>query len=127
MMIKLKFVPLVTVAIMFVLVNNLTAQGISDCKKLPITYSSFPEAVKTIKATRFLIEESISTLKSSWIRGASYFSCDGRVGFFILKTDKKEYLYSNLPIEVWKEFKGADSFGSYYNAHIKNRYLFELN
>jgi hypothetical protein len=98
-----------------------------DCNQLPHRYSSYEEAINIIKKAHFKIEESVNTSKSSWIRGASYYSCDGRSGFFFLKTDKKEYLYSNMPLEIWLEFKKAESFGGYYNQNIKHNYIFQLN
>lgn len=99
----------------------------ANCDHLPTRYSSYEEAISLIKSTRFKIEESVNTSKSSWIRGASYYSCDGKLGFFILKTNMKEYLYSNMPLEIWLEFKNAESFGSYYNENIKNNYIFKLD
>lgn len=97
-----------------------------DCDKLPKHYSSYQSAVAKIKGTHFKIQESVNTSKSSWIRGASFFSCDGKTGFFILTTDKQDYLYSEVPTEIWKGFKNADSFGSYYDHNIKNRFVFKL-
>lgn len=98
-----------------------------DCDRIPNKFSSYDEAIKTIKTSHFKVEESINTSKSSWIRGASYYSCDGLMGYFVLNTDKQDYLYSNMPIEIWQGFKNAKSFGSYYDHHIKHKYIFELN
>jgi len=99
----------------------------TDCDQLPKKYSSYTEAVKTIKSAHFKMEESINTSKSSWVRGAEYYSCDGATGFFILKTDKQDYLYSGVPSETWQGFKTAESFGSYYDHNIKHKYFFNLN
>ncbi len=99
----------------------------NDCSQLPSSYNSYEEAMKTIEASSFKIEESINTSKSSWIKGATFYSCDSIQGFFILKTKRKDYLYSSMPIEIWNGFKNAESFGSYYHKFIKNRYIFELD
>lgn len=98
-----------------------------DCEELPESYSNYEVAINTIKATHFKIQETINTTKSSWIRGASYYSCDGSSGFFILKTSHQEYLYSNVPVDKWNNFKSSDSFGSYFNHNIKNKFSFKLN
>lgn len=97
-----------------------------DCDQLPKTYSSNDEAAKTIKAAHFKIQETVNTSKSSWIRGASYYSCDGNLGFFILKTDNREYLYSEVPVATWNGFKNSNSFGEYYNSYIKHTFTFYL-
>jgi hypothetical protein len=99
----------------------------NDCDQLPKKFSSYDEAVKTIKAAHFKVEESVNTSKSSWLRGAAFYSCDGATGFFILKTDNQDYLYSGVPSEIWEGFKNAESFGSYYDHNIKHKYSFNLN
>lgn len=98
-----------------------------DCDELPNSYTSYDEAVKEIKAANFKIQEKVNTSKSSWIRGASFYSCDGNTGFFILQTDSQEYIYSDVPVDIWEGFKSADSFGSYYDYNIKHRFFFKLN
>jgi len=98
-----------------------------DCDQLPHSFSSYNDAVKAIKEAHFKIHENISTPKSSWVIGASYYSCDGELGFFILLTDRKEYLHSNVPVNIWNEFKNSNSFGSYYVNNIKHRFQFHLN
>jgi len=98
----------------------------NDCEKLPTAFTSFDEAVKQIENAHFNFKDNINTSKSSWIREAKYFSCDNKTGFFILKTDKEDYVYQNLPIEIWTGFKNATSFGSYYNRNIKHKYKLQL-
>lgn len=101
--------------------------GTTNCDQLPIRYSSYEEAVRTIETANFKVKESVNTSKSSWIRGAAYYSCHGTTGFLILKTDNHEYLHSEVPSGVWQGFKNAESFGSYYNQNIKHKYQFKLN
>jgi len=80
-----------------------------------------------VESTSFLVTESANIARSSWIRGASYYSCDNLIGFLILKTDKQEYIYKGVPVEVWNDFKEASSMGSYYNKKIKGQYILHLN
>lgn len=76
-----------------------------DCDKLPKHFSSYQDAEAKIKAAHFKVQESVNTSKSSWVRGASFYSYDGITGFFIFKTDKQDYLYSRVPTEIWKVSK----------------------
>lgn len=99
----------------------------SDCNQLPKTYGDYNEAVNKIRSAHFKIKETINTSRSTWIRGAEYYSCDGKTGFFIIITDKKEYLHAGLPVDVWFDFKNAESFGRFYNKNIKHRYFFKPN
>ncbi len=98
-----------------------------DCDELPNSYQNYEIAMSTIKAAHFKIEETINATSSSWISGGSFYSCDGVTGFFILKTENQEYIYTEVPVEIWKGFKNSDSFGSYYSQYIKHRYYFNLN
>lgn len=93
-----------------------------SCNSLPTRFQSYNEAKAAVKNATFQIADAVETTKSSWIRAASYYSCDGTAGYFLLATDKNEYLFEGMPLKVWEGFKGADSFGEYYNAYIRDRY-----
>jgi hypothetical protein len=93
-----------------------------DCNKLPASFANYAQASQLIKASTFKMHESVNTSKSSWVRGASYYSCDSQKGFLIIKTDNGEYVHQNVPVEVWNAFKKASSFGSYYDHFIKGNY-----
>lgn len=94
-----------------------------ECGNLPRVFVSPSQATKVVKATRFRLVDYVETKNSSWIREAAYYSCNGVLGFFLLVTKTgKEYLFQDMPINVWKEFKNADSYGSFYNQSIRGRY-----
>lgn len=94
-----------------------------DCNNLPQTFTSPEQATQMVKKTKFHYAYSIDTKKSSWIRSAAYKSCDGKSGFFLLVTKTgKEYLFQDMPIDVWERFKRAVSHGEFYNHHIRNKY-----
>lgn len=98
----------------------------NNCDQLPTQFSTYEEAVTKIKSSQFKIKEETNTSKSSWIKAASFYSCNGNSGYFILQTDKNEYLFSDMPYSVWREFKNAESFGKFYNEKIKHKYIFQL-
>ncbi len=93
-----------------------------DCSRLPQDFSTYGEAKKAIHTAHFNFVDEANTSKSSWIRSASYYSCDSKTGYFEFKTDKNSYIHTDMPIEVWNGFKDAMSFGNYYNSHIKHQY-----
>jgi|GEM_PF-755285 len=97
-------------------------QSRNTCNNLPGEFMTYDEAKAAVEGATFKIREDISTENSAWIRGASYFSCDGLKGYFLLKTDKKQYLFQGMPLEVWEGFKNANSAGQYYHSHIRDRY-----
>lgn len=94
----------------------------NDCTKLPETFANSKEAIILVKKSTFKKKERVETPQSSWIIGASYYSCDGDFGYFILETAKREFLYAKVPKGIWEGFKVAGSAGRYYNTYIKGRY-----
>ena len=98
-----------------------------NCEDMPTTFTTYEEVISTIDETNFSFEDSVNTSKSTWIRNANYYSCDNITGFFMLITDKKKYVFENVPISIWKRFKNADSFGRFYNKNIRNKYHLYLN
>lgn len=89
------------------------------------SYSEAKEFVETYEF-KFAAEEDLE--RSSWMRKANFYSCDGEVGYFVYETKNGEtYIYRNLPIYVWNGFKKANSPGSFYNDYIKGNYILTLN
>lgn len=101
--------------------------SILSCRDIPRSFTSYEEAVKIITMATFVYRDEIETKSSSWITSASYLSCDNQTGFFIIYTKGRNYIHKNLPKTLWIGFKCADSFGSYYNQYIKNRFTLLLS
>ncbi|MFZ2897072.1 MAG: KTSC domain-containing protein [Saprospiraceae bacterium] len=100
----------------------------ADCENEPVVFSSYEEAINWIRSARFKVSETVQTTNSSWIREASYYSCDGLTGFFIYTTrSSKTYIHATVPAELWKGFVEATSHGSFYDRHIKGRFRFDVD
>jgi len=96
-----------------------------NCQDLPESYTSYKDAIEAIKKADFTSIEYCGTSKSSWIRGASFYSCDG-YGYLILSTDNKAYIHKGIPRYLWDEFKYAKSFGNFYSSRIKGKYQLNI-
>ena len=91
-------------------------------------FSSFSEAKQYVETFDFQLSEEENLQRSSWMKKANYYSCDGLVGYFSYETKTgKDYIYRNVPKEVWQGFKNADSPGGYYNQNIKGRFVLVLD
>lgn len=105
----------------------LTAIQAQTCKDLPTHFNSYDEAVSKVESASFQIKDKVDCYSSSWVSKATYHSCDGETGYFILyTTEGKSYIHKDIPLWVWKQFKNADSYGSYYSRNIKGKYQFKL-
>ncbi|MCF8426090.1 MAG: KTSC domain-containing protein [Bacteroidia bacterium] len=119
---KLFFVLTLLTAIFFT--NPIIAQ---NCNYLPKKFNSYSQALKEVRKADFKINDWQNTSSSSWIRGAYFYSCDGLKGYLIIESDNKNYIHANVPLNVWRQFKLANSFGSFYANNIRGRYLLPLN
>lgn len=96
-----------------------------NCTQIPVSFRSYEMAVSVIRNSTFKISDRINTSNSSWMRGAEYYSCDGKTGYFIYSTARsKTYIHKGVPLTLWDRFKNSSSFGSFYNSYIKGKYLF---
>lgn len=93
-----------------------------SCHQLNIKGTSYETTLKRIKSAEFNFSDTCNIKKSSWIYNAEFYSCDKQDGFFLLTTKKKTYIYKEIPLKLWLEFKKADSFGRFYNERIKGKY-----
>lgn len=100
--------------------------GSKDCSLIDENFNNYDDAVETIKSADFDFSEDVDTSKSSWIHDAEFYSCDGQIGYLIIETESDNYIHREVPIEIWNEFKNAESFGKYYNQHLKGRFRLEL-
>lgn len=92
------------------------------CEKLQENFKSYNEAESKIEKAHFNFTDKVNTSKSSWITNARFYSCNGQDGYFVLETLKKSYIFKGLPMTVWNGFKNAESFGTFYNKFIRDRY-----
>ena len=99
----------------------------NNCKEIPTNFGNYDQATNVVLSSNFKLTEEADVSGSSWITSAKYYSCDGLSGYFLIQTDNRTYLHQDLPYEVWKNFKNADSKGSFYSRKIKGRYQLKLN
>ena len=98
-----------------------------NCNEINSKFTSYDEAIEIVKNSSFAIDEKVDT-DSSWIDSIEYHSCDEKYGYLIINTKKgKSYIHKDVPIQVWNEFKNANSFGKFYNQNIKGNYYLEIN
>ena len=104
-----------------------------SCKQnsteLPRQFASYDDAISQVEQANFKIEEEANTegkSENNFIESAKYFSNDELHGYLILSFNGKEYIFDDVPINVWNKFKNADDMGNFYNNYIKRKYTLTL-
>lgn len=65
----------------------------------------------------------LSFKNDSWIEEVSYNPVTKEMVIQMKGGEKNRYACENVPLEVYMDFKNADSKGSFFNHNIKGRYL----
>lgn len=100
-----------------------------SCKKeipQPKQFQNYEQVSAYLNDVKFSIDETTDTSESEWITSAHYQSKDGKTGFLTLGMRGKPYHFQNVPVEVWEDFKNAESKGSFYHQKIKGNYLIKI-
>lgn len=98
-----------------------------NCKDLPNSYKNYKEAKTIVLSTNFKYTDNYNVSDSSFITSADYYSCDKLTGYLITGMNNKKYIFQNVPYNIWKGFKNAESKGKFYNREIRGRYKLKLN
>ena len=64
-------------------------------------FSSYSEAKQYLQTFDFQLGEEEYLQRSSWIKKANYYSCDGLVGYFTYETKNGKAGIIKLPVEIW--------------------------
>lgn len=95
------------------------------CSNDDFSFDSYDSALRGIKSTSFTYYDEFEP-SNDWMGTVTFFSCDKKDGFLIIEIRHEEYIYQEVPIKIWKNFKAAESPGSFYSRNIKGNYQFQL-
>ncbi len=68
--------------------------------------------------------EKVETPDSSFINYLIYYSSSKHL---IICMNGKDYVFANIPSSLWKEFKSADSVGTFYTQNIRGNTAYYIN
>ncbi|MFA0964127.1 hypothetical protein AB9P05_20125 [Roseivirga sp. BDSF3-8] len=91
----------------------------SVCNNVPRDLGNRVQAIQTLQDTEFTFEQSLETLQVFGVKKATYYSCDGNLGYLVVNTYRRNYLYENVPRELWENFKNAYSIDGFFTKNLK--------
>ena len=82
-------------------------------------------AVRDINMTYWGYTDYFEEAYSSFIEGGSYYSDRNDLGvstYLVLNMNGNQYIFKNIPYNIWKGLKEASSKGEFYNYYIRGSY-----
>lgn len=92
----------------------------TDCDKLDLSSGPFKDVIARIENSSFRFTQRFKISRSYGIMNARYYSCDGETGFLILRIDKEDVLFLNVPKSVWNSLITSPDINAYYAAEIRD-------
>lgn len=96
----------------------------ANCDTLDI--SSFPlkEAISTIELTTFRYQQQFKISRTYGVMNARFYSCDGISGYLVIRVDKKDFIYLEVPETKWRGLISSADINDFYDTEIKENYDF---
>ena len=94
----------------------------TNCDSLEISALSIDDAISIIKQSSFRYQQQFKISRTYGVINASFFSCDGQLGYLIITVDKKDYIYFDVPKSKWTGLISSADINGFYDEEIKGNY-----
>lgn len=94
----------------------------TNCDSLDIYALSFDEAVHLIERSTFRFQQQFKISRTYGVMNARYYSCNGEEGYLIMKVDKKDLLYFDVPKIKWERLISSADINGFYDSEIAGQY-----
>ena len=95
----------------------------SACDNFKNASYSQTELIKNLENSDLEFTQTFEIPSARGIQKVSYYYCQGKGGFLLVKFHDKELLYKEVPLNVWFEFRFTDPTQSFYIKQIKYNYI----
>ena len=111
--------------------DSVKKQWRQGCLFVNDSFQSISSAQDEIDNTSFTFQDTFYP-ESMNISEASFYACEKKDGhmslsLMIVKTTAKNYIFKNVPKNIWNRFKKTKSAEEYFEKNIKNMYANVLN
>lgn len=95
----------------------------TNCDSLNVATTNTSDAIHMIENTTFRFQQQFRISRSTGVMGGRFFSCDGLMGFLIMRVDKKDLIYLKVPRKKWDDLVGSGNMDVYYESEIRDQYV----
>lgn len=96
----------------------------ANCDTLDITSFPLKKAISTIESSTFRYQQQFKISRTYGVMSARFYSCDGNSGYLIMKVDKKDIIFLEVPETKWKGLISSADINGYFDTEIKENYDF---
>jgi len=94
----------------------------TNCDSLNLATLPIIEAISIIEQSTFRFQQQFKISRTYGVMDARYFSCDGKFGYLIIKVDKEDYIYIDVPKPKWTSLISSADINGFYDMEIKGIY-----
>jgi len=94
----------------------------TNCDSLKVNSYTIDEAITIIERTTFRYQQQFRISRTYGVMSARFFSCDGKSGYLIIKVDKRDYIYIDVPEPKWTSLISSTDINGFYEVEIKGIY-----
>ena len=100
--------------------NYHVVSGFTGCDSLDLKGLEKQQSIKILQETRFRYQQEFRLTRPQGLKRGAYYSCDGRKGYLVVTYDDRNYLYSDVPLQVWEKLITSSDPQEYFLKNIKN-------
>jgi len=94
----------------------------TNCDSLRILPLSLDEAISKIENAKFRFQQQFKISRSYGVMNARFYSCDGEFGFLIMKVDKEDHIYLEVPKSIWDNLIISTDINAFFASEIKDNF-----
>ena len=86
----------------------------TNCDSLDLSKVPAENQIASIRSATFRFDQSFKLTRRTGLKGGSFYSCDNKSGYLIIKYNEKEQLIADVKKEQWQEFISSRDPEGYY-------------
>ena len=103
--------------------NYLVGPQSTTCDSLKMHDLSIDQCIEQIRKSNFRFDQTFRLTRKKGLQQGEFYSCDGKVGFLIIKFNDEEQLYQNVEKTSWELLISSSDPEGYY---LKRKQQFQI-
>lgn len=105
--------------------NYLVGPQSTTCDSLKMHEISMDQCIEQIRKSNFRFDQTFRLTRKQGLQQGEFYSCDGKVGFLIIRFDGEEQLYQDVEKPNWEALISSSDPEGYYLKSKKQLQLYQ--